>query len=38
MTLFMVTAEWTGSGSMFEGPASGRVMATEAPAAGAGWP
>jgi sugar lactone lactonase YvrE len=37
-TLFMVTADWTGSGSMFEGPAAGRVMATEAPAAGAGWP
>jgi sugar lactone lactonase YvrE len=37
-TLFMMVQEWGGTGNMTGGPRTGRVMATEAPAAGAGRP
>src|SRR5215831_6133090 len=37
-TLFMMVQEWRGPANMFEEPRTGRVLATEAPAPGAGWP
>ena len=37
-TLFMMATEWNGPANMFAGPRTGQVAATEAPAAGAGWP
>ena len=37
-TLFMMATEWNGPANMFAGPRTGQVVATEAPAAGAGWP
>ena len=37
-TLFIVATEWNGPGSMFEGPPTGQVLTTRAPAPGAGWP
>jgi sugar lactone lactonase YvrE len=37
-TLFMVAAEWRGPAAMFDGSRTGQVLATPAPAAGAGWP
>ena len=37
-TLFMMATEWSGPANMFEEPRTGQVLATEAPAPGAGWP
>jgi sugar lactone lactonase YvrE len=37
-TLFMLAQEWSGPEGMFKGPPSGLLLATEAPAARAGWP
>ena len=37
-TLFMIATEWNGPDGMFQGPATGQVLALRAPAAGAGWP
>jgi sugar lactone lactonase YvrE len=37
-TLFMTATEWNGPEKMFEGPRTGEVLITEAPAPGAGWP
>jgi sugar lactone lactonase YvrE len=37
-TLFMMVQEWGGTGSMVDGPRTGRVMTAEAPAARAGRP
>jgi sugar lactone lactonase YvrE len=37
-TLFMMATEWSGPSNMFEGPRTGQVLTTEAPAAGVGWP
>ena len=37
-TLFMTATEWSGPEAMFEGPRTGQVVTTEAPAPGAGWP
>jgi sugar lactone lactonase YvrE len=37
-TLFMVAQEWRGTEGMGDGPRTGRVLAAEAPASGAGWP
>ena len=37
-TLFMIATEWTGSGGMGQGPRSGQVLTTHAPAPRAGWP
>jgi sugar lactone lactonase YvrE len=36
--LFMMAAEWHGVDKMLEGPRTGQVLITEAPAPGAGWP
>src|SRR5215211_5478788 len=37
-TLFLVATEWRGTEHMAEGPPTGQVLTTEAPASGAGWP
>ncbi len=37
-TLFMVATEWRGTEHMAEGPPTGQVLTTAAPAPGAGWP
>jgi len=37
-TLFMIATEWNGPANMFQGPRTGQVLATRAPAPGAGWP
>ena len=37
-TLFILAAEWRGPEKMFEGPPTGRLLTTQAPARGAGWP
>jgi sugar lactone lactonase YvrE len=37
-TLFIAAARWTGPGGMMSGERTGRVLAVEAPAPGAGWP
>jgi sugar lactone lactonase YvrE len=37
-TLFIVAQEWGGTEGMGGGPPTGRVLAVEAPATGAGWP
>ena len=37
-TLFMMATEWNGPANMFDGPRTGQVLTTEAPAPGAGWP
>lgn len=37
-TLFMLAAEWHGPKKMFQGPATGQVLACEVSAPGAGWP
>jgi sugar lactone lactonase YvrE len=37
-TLFMIATEWTGPENMFQGPRTGQVLATPAPAPGAGLP
>jgi sugar lactone lactonase YvrE len=37
-TLFVMATEWNGPAGMFAGPRTGQVVATEAPAGGAGWP
>jgi sugar lactone lactonase YvrE len=37
-TLFLIVNEWSGPESMAAGAAMGQVLATMAPAAGAGWP
>ena len=37
-TLFLVATEWRGTEHMAEGPPTGQVLTTEAPAPGAGWP
>jgi sugar lactone lactonase YvrE len=37
-TLFICAAEWHGPERMFDGPPTGRVLTTEAPAPHAGWP
>jgi sugar lactone lactonase YvrE len=37
-TLFMVATEWKGPSGMFAEPRTGRVLTTEAPAPGVGWP
>ena len=36
--LFIVATEWRGAANMFQGPRTGQVLATEAPAPGVGWP
>jgi sugar lactone lactonase YvrE len=36
--LFMIATEWSGPANMFQGPRTGQVLATQAPAPGAGWP
>src|SRR6516162_7179061 len=36
--LFIVATEWRGPANMFQGPRTGQVLATEAPAPGDGWP
>jgi sugar lactone lactonase YvrE len=37
-TLFMVAAEWQGTGNIADGRRTGQVLTVEAPAPGAGWP
>jgi sugar lactone lactonase YvrE len=37
-TLFVVAQEWRGTEQMAAGERTGQVLATQAPAAGAGWP
>ena len=37
-TLFMIATEWSGPANMFQGPRTGQVLTTQAPAPGAGWP
>ena len=37
-TLFMVAREWSGTGTMADGSRTGRVLTTQAPTSGAGWP
>jgi sugar lactone lactonase YvrE len=37
-TLFMMAAEWTGTGGMADGKRTGQVLTATAPAPGAGWP
>jgi sugar lactone lactonase YvrE len=37
-TLYMTVNEWNGPAQMFAEPRTGQVLATPAPAAGAGWP
>jgi sugar lactone lactonase YvrE len=37
-TLFMMATEWRGPEKMFDGPRTGQVLTTEAPAPGRGWP
>jgi sugar lactone lactonase YvrE len=37
-TLFMAASEWRGPAQMFDEPRTGQLLATAAPAAGAGWP
>jgi sugar lactone lactonase YvrE len=37
-TLFITAARWTGAAGMTSGARTGRVLAVEAPAPGAGWP
>jgi len=37
-TLFMIAKEWNGPEKMLEGPRTGQVLTTSAPAHGAGWP
>ena len=37
-TLFMLAQQWSGPQNMFQGPRSGLVLTTEAPAPRAGWP
>jgi len=37
-TLFMMVQEWRGPANMFAEPRTGRILATEVPASGAGWP
>jgi len=37
-TLFMAAKEWNGPAKLFDGPRTGLVLATHAPAPGAGWP
>jgi sugar lactone lactonase YvrE len=37
-TLFMAANEWKGPAHMFDEPRAGQVLATPAPAPGAGWP
>ena len=36
--LFMIATEWNGPANMFQGPRTGQVLVTRAPAPGAGWP
>jgi sugar lactone lactonase YvrE len=38
MTLFMVAADWRGTENIGKGPRTGKVLTTEAPAPGVGWP
>jgi sugar lactone lactonase YvrE len=37
-TLFMMAQEWNGPEGMFEGPRTGQVLVTQAPAPSDGWP
>jgi sugar lactone lactonase YvrE len=37
-TLFIVAARWLGMDKMFDQPRTGRLLAVQAPAPGAGWP
>ena len=37
-TLCMIATEWNGPANMFQGPRTGQVLTTPAPAPGAGWP
>jgi sugar lactone lactonase YvrE len=37
-TLFMIATEWRGPANISEGPRTGQVLTTPAPAAGVGWP
>jgi len=37
-TLFLVAQEWHGAASMFQGPPTGQILTTEAPAPRVGWP
>jgi sugar lactone lactonase YvrE len=37
-TLFMMAQEWNGPDGMFEGPRTGQVLMTQAPAPATGWP
>ena len=34
----MIATEWNGPGGMFQGPSTGQVLTTSAPAPRAGWP
>ena len=34
----MIATEWSGPANMFQGPRTGQVLTTGAPAPGAGWP
>jgi sugar lactone lactonase YvrE len=37
-TLFMIATEWSGPANMSQGPRTGQVLTTRAPAPAAGWP
>jgi sugar lactone lactonase YvrE len=37
-TLFMLAADWSGTENVGKGPRTGKVLTTEAPAPGVGWP
>jgi sugar lactone lactonase YvrE len=37
-TLFMIATEWNGPAGMFSAARTGQLLATQAPAPGAGWP
>jgi sugar lactone lactonase YvrE len=37
-TLFMLATEWRGVAGMTDGPRTGRLLTSEAPVAGVGWP
>jgi sugar lactone lactonase YvrE len=37
-TLFLVATEWRGAEHMADGTRTGKVLAAQAPAPGAGWP
>jgi sugar lactone lactonase YvrE len=37
-SLFMIATVWSGPANMFQGPRTGQVLTTRAPAPGTGWP